>query len=51
MVYIYYAPTCEVVAELKYHNAEIEVVVFSPDGRYLATAGRDGRVIIWEPNA
>jgi WD40 repeat protein len=29
------------------HTAGVEEIDFSPSGRYLASAGRDGRVVVW----
>lgn len=32
---------------LKYHQQAVWVTAFSLDGKYLATGGKDGRVVIW----
>jgi WD40 repeat protein len=38
-------------ARLSGHTDEIRPVVFSPDGKTLATGGADGLVILWDPIA
>ena len=35
---------------LKHHKAEVKSVSFSPDGQTLATAGADGKIILWNLN-
>jgi WD40 repeat protein len=36
------------IAELRAHPDSIVSVVFSPDGKTLATTGRDGKVHLWD---
>ncbi|KAJ7209271.1 WD40-repeat-containing domain protein [Mycena pura] len=41
----------EYLATLSRHSAAVNVVRFSPNGEFLASAGDDGMVIIWAPSA
>lgn len=36
--------------ELEGHRGAVRQIVFSPDGRYLSTAGTDGTIRLWEMN-
>jgi len=36
------------LAEKTYHLSAIEELVFTPDGRYLLSSGKDGRIAIWD---
>jgi WD40 repeat protein len=36
------------LARLKGHEAPVDRAVFSPDGRHIVTAGRDGSARIWD---
>ena len=38
------------VQVLQAHEADIDAVTFSPDGRYLVTAGADQRAVVWRPD-
>jgi WD40 repeat protein len=42
---------CERVAHINAHTANINDAKFSPNGKMLATASSDKKVIIWNPNA
>ena len=37
------------VRELRGHTAPLQVVAFTPDGRYLLTAGQDRTISLWNP--
>ncbi|KAJ7753884.1 chromatin assembly complex protein [Mycena olivaceomarginata] len=41
----------EYLATLSRHSAAVNVVRFSPNGEFIASAGDDGMVIIWAPSA
>lgn len=38
----------ELIQELNGHTADVNALIFSPNGRYLASASNDSSVIIWE---
>lgn len=38
----------EVVATLKGHEGEVQNIRFSPDGKYLASGGQYGKLLIWD---
>ena len=33
------------------HDSEVGILVWSPNGRFLASSGRDGNLILWETNS
>ncbi|MCR9243689.1 MAG: serine/threonine-protein kinase [bacterium] len=37
--------------ELRGHTAHVEAVAYSPDGSRLASGARDGRILLWDPDA
>ncbi|KAF9460394.1 WD40-repeat-containing domain protein [Collybia nuda] len=43
-------PRVEYLATLSRHSAAVNVVRFSPNGEFIASAGDDGMVIIWAPS-
>ncbi|KAF9011749.1 WD40-repeat-containing domain protein [Cyathus striatus] len=44
-------PRVEYLATLSRHSAAVNVVRFSPNGEYIASAGDDGMIIIWAPSS
>ncbi len=48
-VYVWHVPTWKCVVHLTGHKGQIKDVVWSPEGRYLASASMDGTVRVWEP--
>ena len=48
LVLLLAAPTCAELHELK-HGSYVHAVVFSPDGKRLASASNDGFIRIWDP--
>ena len=42
------AQSCENIATLQGHNAEVHVVAFSPDGKMIVSGSEDGRIIVWD---
>eukprot|EP00466_Bigelowiella_natans_P011094 jgi/Bigna1/145766/aug1.103_g20474 len=38
----------KILANLKYHSAGVNIVRFSPDGKYLASAGDDGMIFVYQ---
>jgi WD40 repeat protein len=44
---LYEIPSGKLLAEEEEHGTGISALAFSPDGRLLATGGRDGRIILW----
>ncbi|EIN14469.1 WD40 repeat-like protein [Punctularia strigosozonata HHB-11173 SS5] len=44
-------PRVEYLATLSRHSAAVNVVRFSPNGEYIASAGDDGMLIIWAPSS
>ncbi|KAF8646654.1 hypothetical protein AX16_007152 [Volvariella volvacea WC 439] len=44
-------PRVEYLATLSRHSAAVNVVRFSPNGEFIASAGDDGMIIIWAPSA
>ncbi len=45
---IFSARTAQQVARLQGHTDDADRISFSPDGKYLASASRDGTVLIWD---
>ena len=45
---VWEASTGKAVAVLRGHTAEVNSAVFSPDGKWIATASSDGTVQMWE---
>ncbi|KAG2006974.1 chromatin assembly complex protein, variant 3 [Coprinopsis cinerea AmutBmut pab1-1] len=44
-------PRVEYLATLSRHSAAVNVVRWSPNGEYIASAGDDGMIIIWAPSS
>ncbi|KAG9308319.1 WD40-repeat-containing domain protein [Chiua virens] len=44
-------PRVEYLATLSKHSAPVNVVRFSPNGEFIASAGDDGMIIIWAPSS
>ena len=42
-----WAPPCRRLAVLRQHSAAVCGVAWSPDGKLLASAGRDGNIALW----
>ncbi len=47
-VTLFSARTAQQVARLQGHTDDADGISFSPDGKYLASASRDGTVLIWD---
>jgi WD40 repeat protein len=43
--------TGQAKGNLEGHSKRVDSLAYSPDGQLLASAGLDGRVIVWEPAA
>jgi WD40 repeat protein len=49
MVKLWSFDTHELLATLAGHNAAVSALAFSPDGTYLASAGDEPLIIMWDP--
>jgi hypothetical protein len=47
-VKVFNASTKKLAANLKGHSARVNIVTFSPNSKFMATAGMDSKILIWD---
>ena len=47
-VKVFNASTKKLIANLKGHSARVNIVTFSPNSKFMGTAGMDSKILIWD---